>query len=91
MNEEYNGWTNRETWATALHLNNDQDTYEHAKSMADEYTDDKSGLADALEKYVTELLDADWDGVKPMRYDIGSLWRVNWMEIADSFILGAVN
>jgi hypothetical protein len=26
-----------------------------------------------------------------MRYDIGSLWRVNWMEIADSFILGAVN
>lgn len=23
-NEKYNGWTNRETWAVALHINNDQ-------------------------------------------------------------------
>lgn len=22
--EQYNGWTNRETWAVALHINNDQ-------------------------------------------------------------------
>ena len=82
----YNGWSNRETWATALHINNDKESYYHAQSLAEGYTDDKSGLADALEEYVTELLDADWDGVKPMRYDIGSLWRVNWMEIAESFM-----
>jgi hypothetical protein len=24
MCDEYNGWTNRETWAVALHINNDQ-------------------------------------------------------------------
>ena len=86
MTEEYNGWSNRETWATALHLNNDQDSYYHAKSMAEGYADDKSGFADALEEYVTELLDADWDGVRYMRLDIGSLWRVNWREVADSLI-----
>ena len=99
MSEEYNGWSNRETWATALHINNDQGLYETAKDYtitAVEHhpsTEDGSGqneaiycLADTLENFVTELLDADWDGVKSMRYDIGSLWRVNWQEIADSFI-----
>jgi len=25
--DEYNGWVNRETWATHLHLSNDQDLY----------------------------------------------------------------
>lgn len=27
----YNGWTNYETWAVALHLDNDQGTYEHIR------------------------------------------------------------
>jgi len=30
MCEEYNGWTNRETWATALHIDNDQSLQEEA-------------------------------------------------------------
>jgi hypothetical protein len=95
----YNGWSNRETWATALHINNDQGLYETARDYtitAVEHhpaTEDGSGqseaiycLADTLENFVTELLDTDWDGVKSMRYDIGSLYRVDWQEIADSFI-----
>ena len=30
----YNGWSNRETWAAALHINNDQTLYE----IAQDYT-----------------------------------------------------
>lgn len=93
MCEEYNGWTNRETWATALHLNNDQGLYKTVQDWAvsnwEEQEDEAEAvtvLAESIEDFVTELVETDWDGVKSMRYDIGSLWRVNWREIAQSFI-----
>lgn len=91
MCEQYNGWTNRETWATALYLNNDQSLYETVQNWAsNNWEDDKNEavntVAESIEDFVTELLETDWDGVKSMRYDIGSLWRVNWREIAQSFI-----
>jgi hypothetical protein len=43
-------------------------------------------LSESIEDFVTELVESDWDGVKFMRSDIGSLYRVNWREIAESFI-----
>ena len=95
MCEEYNGWTNRETWATALHINNEQAFYYHAQDMAAGYQDDKSGLADALEEWIGELLDMEMVLSAPpenrrelinMSNDIGSLYRVNWREIAESFL-----
>lgn len=91
MCEQYNGWTNRETWATALHLNNDRGLYETVQNWAsNNWEDDKdeavNTVAESIEDFVAELLETDWDGVKSMRYDIGSLWRVNWREIAQSFI-----
>jgi hypothetical protein len=97
MCEEYNGWTNRETWATALHIDNDEGLYRTVKDWAVSNIEEQESeseavtvLAESIEDFVTELLETDWDGVKHMRYDIGSLWRVNWREIANSFILGAV-
>jgi hypothetical protein len=91
MIEEYNGWSNRETWATALHINNDQGLYETVRDWAvSNWEEDESEavtiLAESIEDFVNELLETDWDGVKSMRYDIGSLWRVNWREISESFI-----
>lgn len=93
MCEEYNGWTNRETWATALHLNNDQGLYETVRDWASSNWEEQESeteavtvLAESIEDFVEELLETDWDGVKYMRYDIGSLYRVNWREIAESFI-----
>jgi hypothetical protein len=93
--QEYNGWSNRETWATALHINNDQGLYYYVRDMAGGYFDDKSALADALEEWITELLDmeqvftASPDQRKQlimMSSDIGSLYRVNWYEIAKSIM-----
>jgi hypothetical protein len=93
MCEEYNGWTNRETWATALHINNDEGLYRTVQDWAVSNTEEQESeseavtvLAESIEDFVTELLETDWDGVKSMRYDIGSLWRVNWREISQSFI-----
>lgn len=93
--QDFNGWTNRETWATALWINNDQGLYYHALDMANGYEDDKEGLAEAIEEWVTELLDMEEVLSAPpaqrkelisMSSDIGSLFRVNWQEIADTFI-----
>jgi hypothetical protein len=91
MCEEYNGWTNRETWATALHLNNDQGLYETVRDWAvsnweEQESEAVTVLSESIEDFVTELVESDWDGVKFMRSDIGSLYRVNWREIAESFI-----
>jgi hypothetical protein len=36
MTDEYSGWTNRETWATALHLSNDHGVYLWCSEVAEE-------------------------------------------------------
>lgn len=95
MEQDYNGWTNRETWACALWINNEPGFYYHAQDMTAGYQDDKSGLADALEEWIGELLDMEEVLSAPpahrkelisMSKDIGSLYRVNWREIAESFL-----
>lgn len=76
----YNGWTNRETWACKLWLDNSPETYNEAKMQP---------TAHALESFTDSLLqlDDEQDGVNfdNMRDDIGSVWRVNFKEIWDSY------
>ena len=67
MCEEYNGWTNRETWAVALWLDNDQGLHEMATDRVAEVwapgrewlaADAVRDLADTLftrEGYVSEM------------------------------------
>jgi hypothetical protein len=103
MEMEYNGWSNRETWATKLHIDNDQALYEIAQDYArtawQEHTEDGEGqyatsadcLADTLENWISEDLltienIAGNQGLFNMLTDIGSLYRVNWNEIAESMI-----
>ena len=103
MNTDYNGWTNRETWATALHINNDQwlqETAEeyaiqswasHAEEEEGRYACASDCLAESIENWITEDLltlenIAGNQGLFSMLTDIGSLYRVNWREIAESFL-----
>lgn len=96
---DYNGWTNRETWAVMLHINNDEGLQESALDMAREYAgeDRETGdLAGALQAWVDDLLSRDYwrdeygcpmpEGIEMMRDDVGSLWRVNWRECADALL-----
>lgn len=99
MNEEYNGWTNRETWATMLHINNDQALQEIALDYArQEIKGHEEGeeinpyyLGQTIESWITEDLltlenIAGNQGLFSMLTDIGSLYRVNWREIAESLL-----
>jgi len=75
--DTYNGWTNRETWATNLWLTNDEGMYKfvmyslHSPQELQEWTEELSD-----EKQESETL-------TNMFNDIGSMWRVNWKEIFD--------
>ncbi len=88
--DEYNGWTNRETWAVHLWLSNDEGMEQMARTTI--ASGDARGLKihgdDALQEDTELLLDPayhQWPEQNAMREDVGSLWRVNWREVADAF------
>jgi hypothetical protein len=86
--QKYNGWTNRETWATALHIDNDEGLLAPILEVA-QLHDNLTDLAEEIENFIEEVL--DFDNVSTNRNafsmltDIGSLYRVNWREIAENY------
>ena len=98
MCSTYNGWINRETWATALWIDNEQGLYEEVADRVAEIVDTneiadittaKREIADYLEEFITELLDIDsiFENrvLFTMLTDIGSLYRVKWWDIAEGY------
>jgi hypothetical protein len=99
---EYQGWTNRETWAASLHLSNDQYLYTGARAAVQNalhVAGEDAGLytgANALEEWVTAEVEYDRgqldngnDGsavITMMDREVGSWWRVNWREVADGLM-----
>ena len=106
--ENYNGWSNRETWATALHINNDYglqlEMEEKVAHLIEEHEGDRdeviTDLSEWLQGWITNLVSAEWwrdelgcemsEGAEMMRQDIGSLWRVEWREIAENLSFEAL-
>ena len=115
--EGYNGWTNRETWATALHINNDQGLYNHRRELCRQaikaaphaphiHTLKQAtlyALEDSLKEWIEGMAEDVFFPDPPsehlsdygvslstaklgMFHDIGSLWRVDWKEIATNFL-----
>ena len=99
MEQEYEGWSNRETWATALHIDNDQVLLEMALEYARQEIDsrdedeevDLNQLGETLRSWIEDdlLTLENISGNHPlwlMLTDIGSLYRVNWREIAEVYV-----
>lgn len=94
--QDYNGWSNRETWATMLHIDNDQVLHETAMDYTQQELEQhgeqaRYELAQTLQNWIEEDLltrenIAGNEGLWLMLTDIGSLYRVNWREIAESLI-----
>ena len=89
--ETFNGWSNRETWAFMLNVQNDEGL---AAVFAESVRDERSDPAYAVQRDAEELFTRSgyvgeyggpWpDALADAASDIGSLWRVNWVECADS-------
>lgn len=82
--ETYNGWANRETWACHLWLSNDELTYGMTLSSMRHGRNMGENPADTMREHVEAMFDL-MTAPNGMLKDIGSLWRVDWEEVADAF------
>lgn len=88
-NKSYNGWTNYETWAVALWIDNDQSTQEQAADMARdtrrrrEYLHE---LADQLKSWVTDEMLPDLGASLAADLLGAAVSEVDWAEIADHYL-----
>jgi len=91
MTDRYNGWENRETWALILWLGNEETLHTEALEIVDrDFERDSIYAEDTLKNWVENDLFAldtleQARAQRNMRDDVGSLWRVNWREVADAF------
>jgi len=94
---EYQGWSNYETWAIALILDNDRGTYEMMQEMREEaesYAKDGGSPAlstalvfsDMLKSFVEEIVEDDLGKVSDFSSQLihGAIGEVNWREIAEN-------
>jgi hypothetical protein len=95
-NEGYNGWTNYETWVTALWIDNDEGTYHAVRDIAGQYIGDDDprcphDLADQLKEWAEELfIDPVTEAAGPAGLHVDllrSAWsEVDWFEIAGNYL-----
>lgn len=86
--EKYNGWSNRETWALYLQLSNDYDLYHSIKKLSEtakSFYDFSDLLKDHVMEFETEALHKPTVKLLSLLFDVGSLWRVDFDEVAKAF------
>jgi len=75
----YNGWSNYETWLTALWLNNDQASYNALEALKKKAGSDYS-KAEQLEELTRELYEYEPMGLVADLVN-AAFGRVDWVEI----------
>lgn len=95
----YNGWTNHETWATALHWDNDEGSYLERCEMVEQVCRESSSRDEAVHGLADWLDDRTEDIVQTALEEISNEWTrlyimdlmprgndVNWREIVGNWI-----
>lgn len=92
--DEYNGWVNKETWAAHLHLSNDEGLYSICLELVAGKLRWSAG--DAIEQFCKDNVEIalfpakdEWPTSDLWRlfiFDVGSMGRVDWQAVADSFL-----
>jgi hypothetical protein len=92
-NDNYNGWTNYETWAAALWIDNDQSSYNYRNELAEQAKKNHRRKRDRINCLATSL--KDWiEELNPL-IDQANLFcdllnaalsEVDWHEIAENFL-----
>jgi hypothetical protein len=90
-NQEYNGWTNWETWNFKLWLDNSEDSYKAIIYLAEEVEESEEGpftLSKELESLANDLCE------ESVRFESGffadvcnsAIRKVNFYEIAEAYL-----
>jgi hypothetical protein len=95
--ERYNGWTNYETWLTALHMDNCEGSQEYFLEACEQFCEDSEDenesaynfslyIEEMHEEQLSEALQTGY--VNSVFYDLlnNSLKNVNWFEIAQHIL-----
>lgn len=98
--ERYNGWTNYETWAAALWIDNDQEAYNHARGLAQDVRNagpQPLPGVDFQREPVNILADQLQDWIEGLAPDLSAslfsdlltraIARVNWRELAEYYLI----
>jgi hypothetical protein len=93
INSTYNGWTNYETWVTALWIDNDRSSYDYRNELADQAKKEHKEERDRIGCLATSL--KDWiEELNPLAGEANlfcdllnaALSEVDWHEIAENFL-----
>ena len=90
--EKYNGWTNYETWAVSLWIDNEESSYRYWLGEAARYQQDIEDKLDVVRVLAAQLTQEISDNAPtdaPNVYSdllTAALSIVNWAEIAESWL-----
>ena len=90
--EEYNGWTNYETWLMDLNLTNEQGIYNDVRDLIQEIRDNDDmenwDIAQELKQYIEDTYWHDETNVVMIcdTWTLRNFQEINWLEIVESFI-----
>ena len=82
----YNGWTNYETWAVNLWLDNDEGSYRHWREVAEELADEAARAGLLASQLKAEIAESMPDLGCSLAADLlgAAMSEVDWHEIAVS-------
>ena len=81
----YNGWSNYETWNTALWIDNEPGSYHEARGIVNEARSERDA-ENGLKEWWTDGLMADVNPAGPTADLLGAaISEINWQEIVQHY------